>query len=98
MDEEEDGFADVMQYLKDREDGRQKKITSKPQRESIKRMLEISEQGKVPFISLEIKVSKEIKSRTEDRFESLIQKSSDGEINSKQRHSGLFQQPCLLSC
>lgn len=44
VDEEEDGFADVMQYLKDREDGRQKKITSKPQRESIKRMLEISEQ------------------------------------------------------
>jgi len=44
LDEQTDGFSSIMQYLKDREGGKPKKVVPKPQRESIKRMLEISEE------------------------------------------------------
>ena len=49
LDEQTDGFSSIMQYLKDREGGKPKKVVPKPQRESIKRMLEISEEGKFDF-------------------------------------------------
>jgi hypothetical protein len=45
LDEQTDSFDGIMQYLKDRDGGKPKKVLPKAQRESIKRMLEISEEG-----------------------------------------------------
>ena len=52
LDEKTDGYTSIMPYLKEKSTDKPKKVVPKAQRESIRRMLEISEKGMFTLLVL----------------------------------------------